>query len=41
MVVRSKIGKKTLPDAFTAAFGNVQVLAIQSGYRVLMGQKQA
>jgi 16S rRNA (guanine1207-N2)-methyltransferase len=40
MVVRSKIGKKTLPDAFTEAFGNVQVLAIQSGYRVLMGQKQ-
>lgn len=40
MVVRSKIGKKTLPDAFTEAFGNVQVLAIESGYRVLMGKKQ-
>ncbi|MCW4017238.1 MAG: methyltransferase [Candidatus Bathyarchaeota archaeon] len=40
MVVRSKIGKKTLPDAFTEAFGNVQVLAIESGYRVLMGEKE-
>jgi 16S rRNA (guanine1207-N2)-methyltransferase len=40
MVVRSKIGKKTLPQAFTDAFGNVKVGAIESGYRVLMGQKQ-
>jgi 16S rRNA (guanine1207-N2)-methyltransferase len=40
MVVRSKIGKKTLPDAFISAFGNVSVLAIESGYRVLMAQKQ-
>jgi len=39
MVVRSKIGKKTLPEAFTEAFGNVKVLAIESGYRVLMAQK--
>jgi 16S rRNA (guanine1207-N2)-methyltransferase len=39
MVVRSKIGKKTLPDTFTVAFGNVEVLAIESGYRVLMGKK--
>ena len=39
MVVRSKIGKKTLPIAFTEAFGNFEVLAIESGYRVLMGQK--
>jgi 16S rRNA (guanine1207-N2)-methyltransferase len=41
MVVRSKIGKKTLPEAFVAAFGNIHVLAIESGYRVLMGQKTA
>ncbi len=40
MVIRSKIGKKTLPDAFTEAFGNCVVLAIESGYRLLMGQKQ-
>ncbi len=39
MVVRSKIGKKTLPKAFTGAFGNCCVLAIKSGYRVLMAQK--
>jgi 16S rRNA G1207 methylase RsmC len=41
MVVRSKIGKKTLPEAFTKAFGNVEVLAIESGYRVLRAQKTA
>jgi 16S rRNA G1207 methylase RsmC len=40
MVVRSKIGKKTLPNAFIEAFGNCRVLAIESGYRVLIGQKQ-
>jgi 16S rRNA (guanine1207-N2)-methyltransferase len=40
MVVRSKIGKKTLPNAFTEAFGNCGILAIESGYRVLMGKKQ-
>ena len=40
MVVRSKIGKKTLPQTFTEAFGNFKVLAIQSGYRILMGEKQ-
>ncbi len=39
MVVRSKIGKKTLPNAFTEAFGNCNVLAIESGYRVLKGEK--
>ncbi len=39
MVVRSKIGKKSLPEAFTAAFGNFEVLAIESGYRVLRAQK--
>ncbi len=40
MVVRSKIGKKTLPQVFTEAFGNCAVLAIESGYRVLTAEKQ-
>jgi 16S rRNA G1207 methylase RsmC len=40
MVVRSKIGKKTLPETFTEAFGNFEVLAIESGYRVLAAEKQ-
>jgi 16S rRNA (guanine1207-N2)-methyltransferase len=40
MVVRSKIGRKTLPQVFTEAFGNFQVLARESGYRVLMAEKQ-
>ncbi len=39
MVVRSKIGKKTLPEVFAEAFGNFKVLAIESGYRVLTAQK--
>jgi len=40
MVVRSKIGKKTLPKIFTETFGNFKILAIESGYRILVGQKQ-
>ena len=40
MVIRSKIGKKILPNAFKEAFGNCGILAIESGYRVLMGKKQ-
>lgn len=40
IVVRSKIGKKTLPNAFTEAFGNCGVLARKSGYRVLTAKKQ-
>lgn len=40
MVVRSKIGGKTFPAVFEAAFGNCVVLARESGYRVLTGQKQ-
>jgi 16S rRNA (guanine1207-N2)-methyltransferase len=40
MVIRSKIGKKTLPQVFKDAFGAFKILAIESGYRVLMGQKQ-
>jgi 16S rRNA G1207 methylase RsmC len=40
MVVRSKIGKKTLPQVFLETFGNSKILAIESGYRVLMAEKQ-
>jgi 16S rRNA (guanine1207-N2)-methyltransferase len=40
MVIRSKIGGKTLPSVFNEAFGNCAVLARESGYRVLMGKKQ-
>lgn len=39
MVIRSKIGGKTLPAVFNEAFGNCNVLAIESGYRVLISQK--
>ena len=40
IVLRSKIGKKTLPEVFTETFGNCKVLAIESGYRVLIGKNQ-
>jgi 16S rRNA (guanine1207-N2)-methyltransferase len=39
MVIRSKIGAKTLPLVFNTAFGNCSVLARKSGYRVLMAKK--
>jgi 16S rRNA G1207 methylase RsmC len=39
MVIRSKIGAKTLPQVFTEAFGSCHVLARKSGYRVLMAKK--
>jgi 16S rRNA G1207 methylase RsmC len=39
MVVRSKIGGKTLPFALNETFGNSAVLARESGYRVLIAQK--
>ena len=39
MVIRSKIGAKTLPLLFNEAFGNCSVLARKSGYRVLMSEK--
>lgn len=39
MVIRSKIGAKTLPLVFNEIFGNWQVLARKSGYRVLMAEK--
>jgi 16S rRNA (guanine1207-N2)-methyltransferase len=38
MVIRSKIGAKSLPEAFTASFGNCEVLSRESGFRVLMGR---
>ena len=40
MVVRSKIGKKTLPKVFEETFGNFTVLARESGYRVIMAEKK-
>jgi 16S rRNA (guanine1207-N2)-methyltransferase len=40
MVVKSKIGGKTLPLTFNQTFGNCAVLARESGYRVLIAQKQ-
>jgi len=39
MVIRSKIGAKTLPAIFEKAFGNVKILERKSGYRVLMAEK--
>jgi len=40
MVVRSKVGGKRLCSIFDEVFGNVEVLARESGYRVLMSQRQ-
>lgn len=37
MVIRSKIGAKTLPTLFQEIFENSTVLARESGYRVLVG----
>jgi 16S rRNA (guanine1207-N2)-methyltransferase len=39
MVIRSKIGAKTLPSVFNEAFGNCRVLERKSGYRVLLAKK--
>ena len=38
MVIRSKIGAKTLPSLFNEVFGNCTVLSRESGFRVLMGK---
>jgi 16S rRNA G1207 methylase RsmC len=38
MVIRSKIGFKTLPAAFEEAFGNFRVIGRGSGFRVLLGK---
>jgi 16S rRNA (guanine1207-N2)-methyltransferase len=40
MVIRSKIGAKTLPLVFNEIFGSCTVLARKSGYRVLIAEKQ-
>jgi 16S rRNA (guanine1207-N2)-methyltransferase len=40
VVVKSKIGGRRLLSFFEEAFGNVDVLARGSGYRVLISQKQ-
>jgi 16S rRNA (guanine1207-N2)-methyltransferase len=40
MVVRSKVGGKRLQMIFKEAFGNVAVMARESGYRVLKSEKQ-
>jgi 16S rRNA (guanine1207-N2)-methyltransferase len=40
MVVRSKVGGKRLQTIFNEAFGNVTVLARESGHRVLVSEKQ-
>lgn len=39
MVVRSKIAGKRLTSVFEETFGNVEILARKSGYRVLMAKK--
>ena len=39
MVIRSKIGSKSLPATFEETFGNVKIIARGSGFRVLSGQK--
>ncbi|MGE5638183.1 MAG: class I SAM-dependent methyltransferase [Chloroflexota bacterium] len=40
MVVKSKIGAKTLPTVFNESFGNCTILARKSGYRVFIAEKQ-
>jgi 16S rRNA G1207 methylase RsmC len=40
LVILSKIGAKTLPIILNEIFGNCQVLARKSGYRVLIAEKQ-
>jgi 16S rRNA (guanine1207-N2)-methyltransferase len=40
MVVKSKVGGKRLKTIFEEAFGSVEVLARESGYRVLLSRKQ-
>ena len=40
MVLKSKIGGKRLRMVFEEAFGNVEILARESGYRVLLSRRQ-
>ncbi len=39
MVIRSKIGAKTLPELFEQTFGNCTILSRESGFRVLLGKQ--
>jgi 16S rRNA G1207 methylase RsmC len=39
MVILSKIGAKTFPSLLVERYGNSTVLARESGYRVLLAQK--
>jgi 16S rRNA (guanine1207-N2)-methyltransferase len=39
IVVRSKIGGTRLANAIEEAFGNIEVLARESGYRILISKK--
>ena len=39
MVIRSKIGAKTLPSVFNETFTNCTVIARKSGYRVFLAKK--
>ena len=39
MVIRSKIGEKTIPQTFIQTFGNCRIVSRSSGYRVLLGEK--
>jgi len=41
MVIRSKIGAKLFPETFYETFGNCEIVARESGYRVLMGTLSA
>lgn len=38
MVIRSKIGSKLLPSLFAETFGNCNIIARESGFRVLAGK---
>lgn len=40
IVIRSKIGAENLPNVLNEAFGNCRILARESGYRVLISEKQ-
>lgn len=40
IVVRSKVGKKTLKTLLEQTFGNTRILARKSGYRVFISEKQ-
>ena len=39
IVIRSKVGSKQLPTIMEKTFGNVEIIARKSGYRVLLSKK--